>query len=63
MTNTRPSPTPFDAHAFEGDDHAPSHSSCAFCSYPRASILHHPSRIRAAQAMVRRPRTDESQAG
>ena len=63
MTDTRPPLGRYDAHAFEGDDEATQDSSCAFCSYPKASILHHPSRVRAAAAVVRRSRMDESKTG
>ena len=63
MTDAQPPLTRFDAHTFDGDDGAPMDSACSLCSYPRASIIHHPSRIKPAVVMVRRPRASESQAG
>jgi hypothetical protein len=45
-TTNRPHPfSRFEAHPFEGSDGA---RTCGFCGEHLASILHHPTRIRAA---------------
>ena len=44
MNRTHPFPR-FEAHPFEGSEEA---RVCSFCGGHRASILHHPTRIRAA---------------
>lgn len=51
--------TRFDAHAFQCDENAGAEDAakdgtCAYCGYPRASIIHHPSRIEATLAIRRR---------
>ena len=60
MTPIGYQPTRFDAHAFEGEVEAPRDAICSFCQFPRASIIHHPSRVQAAMAVVRRP-NDEAE--
>jgi hypothetical protein len=59
-----PSPiTRFDAHTFEGPADSPRDEICSFCEFPRSSIIHHPSRIKATMAIVRRPRSADAKAG
>ncbi len=54
--------TRFDAHTFQGAEDAAKDAVCSYCSFPRASIIHHPSRIKATMAIVRRARDEEAEA-
>lgn len=62
MTDSPSTNSRFDAHPFEGPEDATKDAICPFCQYPRASILHHPSRIKATMAIVRRPQKREAEA-
>lgn len=52
MSESPPKPTRYDAHPYEADASAGADAPCAVCGERRASILHHPTRVRAARAVA-----------
>lgn len=43
--------SPFEAHPFRRPDDDPDSDRCALCGERRVQILHHPTRIQAAQLL------------